>query len=216
MRLILVTLLLVLVFTLASKYAFAVDEPVHSIILKDKSIELRQYEPTIVASVVVAGDMDEASGLGFRSLADYIFGNNKPAKKIAMTAPVTRTENQNEQSEVSTKIAMTSPVTRVQKSDSLWTVTFIMPAKWSIESLPQPNNDRVMIQEVPGELIAALKFSGQGQESTHRAKQRELERWIAEQGYEAIGPPRYAGYDAPWVIWPLRRNEVMIPVIKKS
>jgi hypothetical protein len=39
-----------------------------------------------------------------------------------------------------------------------------------------------------------------------------MDQWISEQGYRQIGEPRYAGYDAPWVPWPLRRNEVMIPV----
>lgn len=185
----------------------AVDEPAHTVLLKESDFELRQYQPTLVAEVIVTGDMRGAGSKGFRPLADYIFGNNQPAEKIEMTAPVTRTR--------STKIEMTAPVTRVENQDKSWTVTFVMPEKWTMATLPKPNNPDVSIREVPGELLATIEFSGRGNEATHKKKQKKLEQWISEQGYIPIAEPRYAGYDAPWVPWPLRRNEVMIPVAEK-
>jgi effector-binding domain-containing protein len=87
-----------------------------------------------------------------------------------------------------------------------------MPAEWTMETLPEPNNADVTLREVPGEMIAAIRFSGTGHESVHMKKQDELESWLDENGYVATGPARYAGYDAPWVPAPLKRNEVMIPV----
>ena len=81
-----------------------------------------------------------------------------------------------------------------------------------METLPAPNNPDVRLREVPSELVAAISFSGNGQEQTQKAKQKDLESWIAANGYVATGSPRYAGYDAPWVPGPFRRNEVMIPV----
>lgn len=193
-----------LILSMSSLSANAVDEPPHTVIVKDSKFELRQYRPMLIAQVTVTGDMRKAGNSGFRPLADYIFGNNKPAEKIEMTAPVTRTE--------STKIAMTAPVTRVKNQDKSWVVAFVMPDKWTKETLPKPNNPDVTIREVPGELVATIRFSGRGSEASHEKNQAKLEHWIGEQGYRQIGEPRYAGYDAPWVPWPLRRNEVMIPV----
>lgn len=195
-----------LLISLLPSTVSAVDEPSHIVLLKQEKFEVRQYHPMILAEVTVTGDMRRAGSSGFRPLADYIFGNNQLATKVEMTAPVTRTE--------STKIAMSAPVTRVKNENKSWTVSFVMPEKWTMETLPKPNNPDIIIREVAGEVIAILEFSGRGSEVMHKKKQIQLEQWIAKQGYTAIAEARYAGYDAPWVPWPFRRNEVMIPVAK--
>lgn len=184
--------------------ASATEEPAHDTVLKDGKFEIRQYAPTIVAEVEITGDMRRAGNSGFRPLADFIFGNNTARSKIEMTAPVTRVKSE--------KIAMTAPVTRTASDDDAWTVAFVMPSEWTMESLPVPNNPEVTLREVPGELMAAVKFSGVGRERVFEQKQTALESWIAARGYRMTGAPRYAGYDAPWVPGPFRRNEVMIPV----
>lgn len=181
----------------------ATEEPAHETLVKDGKYEIRQYEPVIVAEVEITGDMRRAGNSGFRPLADFIFGNNTARSKIEMTAPVTRVKSE--------KIAMTAPVTRTMEND-VWTVAFVMPREWTMDTLPVPNNPDVSIREVPGELMATVKFSGVGRERMFEQKQTALESWLEQQGYEATGAPRYAGYDAPWVPAPFRRNEVMIPV----
>lgn len=197
-----------LIMSLLSTSARAADEPSFEVLLKEDNFEIRQYDSMMLAEVIVKGNMRQASSKGFRPLADFIFGNNSPAEKIEMTAPVTRKK--------STKIQMTAPVTRVENDDETWTVAFVMPDKWTKETLPKPNNSDVTIREVASELIASIKFSGRGRESSHVKKQVLLEQWLARKGYAAIGEPRYAGYDAPWVPWPMRRNEVLIQVEKSS
>ena len=187
-----------------SMSANATEEPPHQTLVKDGKFELRQYEPVIVAEVEISGDMRRAGNSGFRPLADFIFGNNTSRSKIDMTAPVTRVKSE--------KIEMTAPVTRTPSDDDAWTVAFVMPSEWTLETLPVPNNPDVSIREVPGELMATVQFSGAGRERTFAQKQTSLESWLVDQGYEATGAPRYAGYDAPWVPGPFRRNEVMIPV----
>ena len=184
--------------------AEATEEPPHQTLVEDGRFEIRQYEPTLVAEVEITGDMRRAGNSGFRPLADFIFGNNTAREKIDMTAPVTRVKSE--------KIAMTAPVTRTPSDDDTWTVAFVMPAEWTMDTLPVPNNPDVVVREVPGELMATVRFSGIGRERAFNEKQSLLESWITEQGYEAIGAPRYAGYDAPYVPGPFRRNEVMIPV----
>ena len=187
--------------------AHATEEPAHKTLVKDGKYEIRQYEPTIVAEVEITGDMRRAGNSGFRPLADYIFGNNTAQSEIAMTAPVTRAKSE--------KIAMTAPVTRTM-SDESWTVAFHMPSEWTMDTLPVPNNPDVTLREVPGETMATLKFSGNGWEGAFIKREEALQTWLIEQGYEAIGTARYAGYDAPWVPGPFRRNEVMIPVIQAA
>ena len=183
--------------------ASATEEPAHETLVKDGKYEIRQYEPTIVAEVEISGDMRRAGNSGFRPLADYIFGNNTARSKIDMTAPVTRARSE--------KIAMTAPVTRTMEDDA-WTVAFVMPSDWTMDTLPAPNNPDVSLREVPGEMIATVKFSGIGRERVFNQKEAALRAWLSEQGYQASGLARYAGYDAPWVPGPFRRNEVMIPV----
>ena len=196
-------LLIAAIFSLLPMTASATEEPPHQTLVKDGKYEIRQYEPTIVAEVEITGDMRRAGNSGFRPLADFIFGNNTARSKIDMTAPVTRVKSE--------KIAMPAPVTRTLEDD-VWTVAFVMPKEWTMETLPVPNNSDVTLREVPGELMATVKFSGVGRERVFEQKQAALEAWLSERGYEAVGTPRYAGYAAPYVPGPFRRNEVMIPI----
>ncbi|MCR9222797.1 MAG: heme-binding protein [Hyphomonas sp.] len=186
--------------------ASATEEPAHDVLIKDGKFEVRQYQANIVAQVQISGDMRRAGNSGFRPLADYIFGNNTARSELAMTAPVTRVKSQ--------KIAMTAPVTRTASDDDVWTVAFVMPSTWTMETLPVPNNPDVSLREVPGEVLATVKFSGAGREAAFERNEARLVTWLQEQGYAMSGAPRYAGYDAPWVPGPFRRNEVMIPVEK--
>lgn len=71
----------------------AAQEPRFDTVMQAAKFEVRQYGAFIVAETWIDGDIDAASGKGFRRLADYIFGNDtarQPAasEKIAMTAPV--------------------------------------------------------------------------------------------------------------------------------
>ena len=119
-------------------------------------VEIREYEPYLVAETTVDGDLENAGNQGFRILAKYIFGGNRGKRKIAMTAPV----SQEKQSEPEgTKIAMTTPVTQRQRGGQ-YTIRFMMPSEYSRDELPVPNDDRVAIVEVPARTFAAVRYSG--------------------------------------------------------
>ena len=130
--------------------AMAVEEPKFEVMLQEGKFEVRKYAPVIVAETVIDGDMDAASGKGFRAIADFIFGNNKAplsdaSSKIAMTAPVTMAPQS-----ASSKIAMTAPVgiQPASESESLvgaqrWRVQFVMPSQYTLATLPKPNNGAV-------------------------------------------------------------------------
>ena len=189
--------------------ANAADEPPHTIVLRDGSIEIRDYAPMILAQVEVQGSMGRAGNVAFRPLAGYIFGGNTARDgngnaEIAMTTPVTQTRSQ--------EIAMTTPVTQTRSSDDIWQVAFVMPAEWTMETLPVPDDARVDLVEMPARRMATIRFSGGPNMERFERHTEELRAYIAEAGYEIVGEPVYARYDPPWVPTPFRRNEVMIEI----
>jgi effector-binding domain-containing protein len=178
-----------------------VETPNYEIIRKDNNIEVRRYNPMIIALVQMQGQRKEISGDGFRILADYIFGNNTVQKDIAMTAPV--------QQQSSKKIAMTAPV-QYQPENEEWNISFVMPSEYSIKDLPKPNNDRVTIKEIPAKDFAVIRFSGTSSDENVKKHEEKLMQYIIDNKIEITGAPKYAFYNPPWTLPPMRRNEVMI------
>ena len=138
--------------------AMANEEPRYELIKKEEDFELRRYQPMIIAEVLVTGTLSEASSKGFRQIADFIFGNNedpvkKQSEKIAMTAPVTM------EADISSKIAMTAPVT-MEGSAGAWKMAFVMPSKFTMDTLPKPKNPNVTIKQMPAQQLAVVTFSG--------------------------------------------------------
>ena len=187
-----------------SSAAMAAEEPAYTSVYRDGDIEVRDYAPMIVAEVQVQGSRERAPNSGFRPLADFIFGNNSPRQNISMTAPVTATRGES--------INMTAPVTSTEGEGGTWTVGFVMPSEWTMETLPQPNNAAVSIREVPTRRMVAIEFRGGRTDRNLDEHLAELEAWMAENGYEAAGDPEYAYYSAPWVPTPFKRNEIMIEI----
>lgn len=193
----------------------AIEEPAFKTIVKADNFEVRQYVPVLIAETVVEGDMDEASNKGFRKIADYIFGNNRAAQtgtsaKIAMTAPVT-VEPQSE------KIAMTAPVTLSASTSDLsnakqWRVHFVMPAKYTLANIPQPNNPDVKLKEIPGKFFAVNNYTGFNTAARVQSKTDELLAWLQLKNIKTLGSPQLSRYDPPWTLPMFRRNEIMIEI----
>ena len=180
------------------------EEPAYSVKMTEADFEVREYAPRIVAETTVSGDFADAPSIGFRRLADYIFGNNTKKTEIAMTAPVAQ-ERQSE------KIAMTAPVSQERIKDSSWLITFTMPSAYTIESLPKPNSELVTIKQLPPAKFAVVKFSGFNKQKTVIEKTDSLRQWLRSKSINEKGAePIYARYNPPWTPWFLRRNEILI------
>ena len=178
------------------------EQPKYEVLKAQDNKEIRRYSPYIVAKTKVKGSFESSQNEAFRILAGYIFGGNQSKQKIAMTAPVTQTQ-------AGEKISMTAPVTQTKQGDE-WVMTFSMPSRYTMEQLPKPNDPRVEFEEVPSRVVAALKFTGFWSEEKNKAKESELKDWVDQQGgYTRLGEPRFAGYDPPWTIPFLRRNEIL-------
>ncbi len=198
--------ILVLILNLLS---FAVDAPAienakYQVLESEQNFELRQYAPRLVAETFVTGDFKAVGDVGFRRLYDYINGQNVKNQPIAMTVPVT-------QQAESEKIAMTAPVTQEESQDK-WRITFLMPSKYTLETLPKPLDRRINLVEEPGYLMAVIRYSGTWRQKRYEHNKALLQAEIEKRGLKPVGEPVWARYDPPFMPWFMRRNEVLIRV----
>ena len=103
-------------------------------------VEIRKY-PAIHFATVQGLAEDEAFGILFQ----YISGNNTPGRAIPMTANVITPE----------KIAMTAPV--FSNADVM---SFVLPAEYRGDEVPEPLDPRISIQEIPPRVLAVIRFKG--------------------------------------------------------
>lgn len=182
-----------------------VEQAKYAVVDTRGDIQIRDYAPMIVAEAEVSGERKEAINQGFRIIADYIFGNNAPQQKVAMTAPVIQQSSE--------KIAMTAPVTQ-EGSGNSWKVRFVMPASYTMDTLPKPNNDAVKLIEIEGKRFAVIRFSGIGDNENLNEHEEKLRAFIQEKRLKPVSVATYAFFNPPWTLPMLRRNEVMINIEK--
>ncbi|RKN49561.1 SOUL family heme-binding protein [Micromonospora endolithica] len=182
------------------------EQQPYRVVARHPRFELRRYPAHLVAEMRVRGSFDAAAGEAFRPLAAYLKGANRSRHGIAMTAPVV-------QEAAPETIAMTAPVVQEEgdRPDS-WLVRFVMPAGFTVDTLPEPTDPRVRTREVPDQLVAAMRFSGRGTAAAFDRQATALGRAITGVGLRPAGAIRYARFDPPWKPWFLRRNEVLLPV----
>ncbi|NND55435.1 MAG: heme-binding protein [Gammaproteobacteria bacterium] len=185
--------------------AMSYEQAEYEVLFTKDGVEYRQYESFLVSETVVsaADSYRDAGAEGFRRLYGYITGNNRAQSKIAMTVPVRQRAGE--------KIAMTVPVQQSRTEDS-WTMSFMLPSKYTLETAPQPTDSRVYIREVPGRLMAVKKFSGRLRDANFEKHERKLTDRIAEYGVQPAGELERATYNGPFTLPFMRRNEVMVAV----
>jgi len=184
--------------------AMAIERLAYRTIEQDGEFELRLIEPHLVAETFVEGDFERVGNEGFRRLVEYIGGANRTQARIAMTAPVM-------QEPASEEIAMTAPVAQEKVGDR-YRITFLMPSKYTLESLPQPTDVRIRLRAEPMRSVAAIRYTGLWSSSRYDDHERRLRKWIERRGFEPVGEPVWARYDPPFKPWFLRRNEILIEV----
>ena len=169
-----------------------------------EKFEIREYAPHILAEIVVEGNLEEAGNKAFRPLFRYISGDNKSRGKIAMTAPVS-------QEQKGERISMPAPVSQ-QSIQGKWAVSFMMPASYTLETLPTPDDPSIKLRQVPARRVAAVRYSGFWSEEKYLLNKAKLEAWIRENRLTVVGEPVWARYNPPFTLWFMRRNEILIPV----
>jgi hypothetical protein len=194
----------VMVIIIGAIDTMAIEEAKYKVLEKDNRFEIRDYAPQILAETIVEGDLEEAGNKAFNRLFRYISGENRSRTKVEMTAPVS-------QQPMGEKIKMTAPVgqRRVQEK---WAVSFMMPASYTIETLPEPEDRNITLRQVPARRMASVRYSGFWSEKRYLKYKSELLSWIHERGHTIVGDPIWARYNPPFTPWFLRRNEILIPI----
>ncbi len=182
------------------------EQPPYEVVARLDHVEVRRYQPRLVAEATVAAAPGRAAeNEAFRLLAGYIFGGNRAREEVAMTAPVAIGREPQ-------PIAMTAPVETASAGERL-TMRFFLPSRLTLETAPVPDDSRVQLRVVPGETLAVLRFSGTGDASG--ARRAELLRALDGSPWRPTGAPVAFFYDPPWTIPFLRRNEVAVPVASR-
>jgi hypothetical protein len=167
--------------------AVAIEEPEYEVLAEVGDVEFRHYAPYLVAEVTVSGNA--ADRRAFQLLAGYIFGKNDTGEKMEMTAPVETRGNE---------------------------YAFVMERKYSMDTLPVPDDERVQLRNKPARTVAVRRFSGRWSERNFDRHREALLDDLAALGVETTGEPELARYNSPFTPWFLRRNEIIVPVDPES
>jgi hypothetical protein len=161
----------------------------YSVVLKEKEFEIRFYPATTIATInSSAKSYKELSGSGFRKLAGYIFGGNESDTKIAMTTPV-----------------------HMDINDTMSSMSFVMPTKYSQANLPKPNDPNVIIKKTKDEYVAAINFGGFASDNDMKVYSSKLAELLKERKIVMTGNFRYLGYNPPYQLIG-RKNEIIVSV----
>ena len=183
----------------------AADEPDYRLVAAEEAFEIREYPALTIAVTESDGSWDDAVERGFGRLFRYISGANQGSAEIAMTAPVL-TEQAGTKGE---KIAMTAPVL-TEEGNGGWRTAFVLPAGFTAETAPAPTDPAVRIETISARQVGVVTFSG-GMDEEKFAQQRALlEDWLGRQGRAPGDEWQMAGYNPPWTLPWLRRNEVLV------
>lgn len=161
----------------------------YQVIKTEKDYEIRHYPPATMATITMtAKSYKDLAGTGFRKLASFIFGGNQSNKEIAMTTPV-----------------------HMDINDSLSSMSFVMPADYTEDSLPKPNDSSIIIKTTTEEYIAAIRFGGYANDASIKSNALKLEIALKNNGVNYLGNFRFLGYNAPYQICN-RKNEIIVRV----
>ena len=199
------SLFALVVAALYTSPAMSIEEPAFKVRKSYGEFEVREYGPVLVAQTESKETFENAGNQAFRILADFIFGKNTTQTKMEMTAPVTQSE----------KIAMTAPVNLSKGADG-FVVQFVMPAKYTLETLPKPIDPQVKILEVPARQVAVYRYSGSWSEQRYQEKLSLFRELLQKEKILTKGEPTFARFNSPFQLWFLRRNEIWLEVADES
>jgi len=169
--------------------ALAAEEARYRIVQKTGSLELREYEPQIVAQTVVEGDFNQGGDIGIARLLGYVSGDNAKKLTIPMTAQVT-----------------------LEELGKRWQISLLMPSELAWDDLPEPLDNTVSLKRIPGRTMAAVSCSGPWNRTRYEEQRCRLEDLVRKRGLRPLGGFAHARYDPPFNHrFPLR-YEVLVTV----
>lgn len=171
-------------------------------------VELRRYEPIVVARTMVDGDLD-----GARSrLTRFLAGGNHRNEGLASLGLVTAMHGAR-----SERMAAATPAIELSSRahpEAERSLCVPLPEGRALASLPIPDDERVVLEELPARVVGVIRWHGASDDDTVRAHADELLEKLEGALYEVReGAVMTACYDPPSTLPALRRNEVWLEVI---
>lgn len=174
----------------------------YDVIEEEGNFQIRQYQDFVAATTTTEGSYQTNRKVAHDLLFDYITGENVANQNIDMTAPVLQKND-------GVSIDMTAPVIQ-KKNGEKWTMSFVLPSEYTMESAPKPLDSRVSVEKTAGKKVAVVIYNGSLTEEAINQNTERLIAWVSEKGLDASLPAYSAGYDPPWTLPWLKRNEVLI------
>ena len=169
------------------------EEQKYKVLEKDGDFEIRFYPKAVMATVnMPSSSYTKMSSSGFRRLAGYIFGGNEQQESIAMTAPV-----------------------HMEVKEDTASMSFVMPAAYSMNTLPVPKDSGVKIHMSEEEYVASVTYSGFSSDDDIKVQSARLKEYLDKKGIAYSGDFRYLGYNPPYQLKG-RRNEVIVRIDYKE
>ena len=169
--------------------ASSIEKQKYRVVKKEDGFEVRFYPKATFATIRSSGvNYKQVASSGFRKLAGYIFGGNNQNKSIAMTAPV-----------------------RMEMSEKGSIMSFVMPEKYDMATLPKPNDATVEIKQSEEAYAAVIAFGGYANDEKIEDYKNKLVALLQKKNIEIIGSFNFLGYNAP-IQFIGRKNEISIPI----
>lgn len=161
---------------------------------------VKKYPAYRLARIRAGGGARGENGM-FMPLFRHIQRND-----IAMTAPVevTWSPARLEAAEATTQAADRDPKA----------MAFLYRTPTMGEPGPDPGDSRIAVEDAPAMTVVSIGIRGRESEQRNDEAVRKLEAWIQERSrtVRIAGPPRYLGYNSPFVPGFMRYYEVQIPI----
>lgn len=161
------------------------EQPTYETVLTDGRFQIRTYGGMTIARATDPEDEGKAFGRLFR----YLSGANVREAKVAMTAPALMHDVEDGRAMV-----------------------FVLPSRYTAESAPAPSDQGIAMETLASTTYATVRFSGLLSDERVAEKTEALLEWMERTGVTRLGDPLVAGYDPPFTLPALRRNEVWIPI----
>ncbi|MEI6189349.1 MAG: heme-binding protein [Chitinophagia bacterium] len=169
--------------------ASSIETQKYRVVKKEEGFEIRFYPKATFATIRSTGtNYKQVASSGFRKLAGYIFGGNDQNKSIAMTAPV-----------------------RMEMSEKGSAMSFVMPEKYDMASLPKPKDATVEIKQSSEVYAAVIAFGGYANDEKINDYTNKLVALLQKKNIKIIGGFNFLGYNAPYEFIG-RKNEISIPI----
>ena len=167
----------------------SIETQKYRVVKKEDGFEIRFYPKATFATIRSNGtNYKQIASSGFRKLAGYIFGGNDQNKSIAMTAPV-----------------------RMEMSEKGSAMSFVMPEKYDIASLPKPKDVTVEIKQSEPVYAAVIAFGGYANDEKINDYHNKLVALLKKKNIKILGRFNFLGYNAPFQFIG-RKNEISIPI----